>query len=382
MGSFNSIFDILQRNVWAITFRIKLIKRIVIWSIQKPRFAMMYLKFQCAVRKNNWTQSRYFLRQIYFLKKDLPARLYVELSEAADRLGEVELSVGFLESQMKISPHSQVDWGKITDTTSLLVDLSSTEKQGIAHALMAFGFVKKASSLFPNLVVRANSRVVVLLRQSLDNIHVIDQFETSLVVFQAKANLNDLRLFYGKTFIDTLSLRYPLSVDKSLVIKLRERYSKYGKPIIGISWYSPHGAKQLPPLNEWSSFLSKIDAIFVSLQFNPASDQLRELEKKSRKKVILDDEIDQSKDLDFFAAQVKSMDMVVSIGNTTAHMGGAVGTPTYVIRDDTFRWFWPVDEEESIWYSSIRVIPKQRKSWSFVFDRLEKEINKFFYNTE
>ncbi len=382
MSSLNVIFDILQRNMWAILFHIKLIKRIVVWSIQKPRFMLMYLKFQYAVRKNNWAQSRYFLRQIFFLKKDLPSRLYTELSEASDRLGEVELSIGFLKSQIKISSHSHVDWGKITDTTSLLVDLASTEKQGIAHALIAFGFVKKASSLFPNLVVRANSRVVVLLRQSLNNVHVIDQSETKLDVFQTKANLNDLRLFCGKTFIDTLSIRHPLSVDESLVIKLRNRYSKHGKPIIGISWYSPHSAKQLPLLYEWSSFLSKIDAIFVSLQFNPAIDQLLELEKKSQKKIILDVEIDQSKDLDCFAAQVKSMDMVVSVGNTTAHMGGAVGTPTYVIRDDTFRWIWPVDESESIWYSSIRVIPKQRKSWSFVFDRLEKEINNIYYKVE
>ena len=55
-------------------------------------------------------------------------------------------------------------------------------------------------------------------------------------------------------------------------------------------------------------------------------------------------------------------------------MGGAVDITTYVIRDDSFRWFWPLDESESIWYSSIRVISKQRKSWAFVFDRLENEV--------
>ena len=147
---------------------------------------------------------------------------------------------------------------------------------------------------------------------------------------------------------------------------LRDKYrSGHDKPLIGICWYSGHHGKLLPDIADWRRFIEHVDARFVSLQYG---DVTQDLEILGSDRVIFDPAIDQLVDMDAFAAQVTALDGVMTITATLAHVGGALGTSTVVLRDDWFRREWPVMSDRVPWYPSLRVAGKDGRDWATVFD--------------
>jgi ADP-heptose:LPS heptosyltransferase len=130
-------------------------------------------------------------------------------------------------------------------------------------------------------------------------------------------------------------------------------------------WYSSHHGKELPDLADWRRFIDGIDAQFVSLQYGDVAQDLEILDKD---RVILDPTIDQLVDMDAFVAQIGALDAVITISGTTAHVAGAMGTPTVVLRDDWFRRQWSVLSDRMPWYPNLRVAGKDGRDWATVFD--------------
>ena len=86
-------------------------------------------------------------------------------------------------------------------------------------------------------------------------------------------------------------------------------------------------------------------------------DELNEFETETGLKIFTDKDINPSGDLDNFAAQVASMDLVITISNTTAHMAGALGVPIWnILPTGPGRlWYWFLSGSTSPWYKSMRL---------------------------
>ena len=81
-------------------------------------------------------------------------------------------------------------------------------------------------------------------------------------------------------------------------------------------------------------------------------------------------------DLDAFAAQVAAMDLVISVSNTTVHMAGALGIPTWVILNTAPLACWMVGRDDSPWYSSLKLFWQTEPGlWSDVIERVAKELS-------
>jgi hypothetical protein len=52
------------------------------------------------------------------------------------------------------------------------------------------------------------------------------------------------------------------------------------------------------------------------------------------------------------------MDMVVTTSNTTAHMAGALGKPTWLLlhKGISPHWYWGRDGETTPWYPSLHLL--------------------------
>jgi hypothetical protein len=70
--------------------------------------------------------------------------------------------------------------------------------------------------------------------------------------------------------------------------------------------------------------------------------------------------------MDRFAAQVASLDLVVTIDNTVAHAAGALGVPAIVLSDDGIN-HWPVRHERTPWCPSVTTVRRRSRSWEMVF---------------
>jgi len=52
---------------------------------------------------------------------------------------------------------------------------------------------------------------------------------------------------------------------------------------------------------------------------------------------------------------IKSLDLVITVDTSTAHLSGAMGKETWLILSFNADWRWGIDQQISNWYSSIKI---------------------------
>lgn len=147
-------------------------------------------------------------------------------------------------------------------------------------------------------------------------------------------------------------------------------------PLVGIAWHSNRnhnlgsfkgvGLKQLAPI-------LKIPGVkFVCLQYGDCAAEIASAEAEFGVK-IAPSPVDQIESIDDFAALVSCMALVITVSNTTAHIAGALGVPTWVmVPDGPGRlWYWWKTGTKCRWYNSVKLFRQQCSlQWDAVIDRV------------
>jgi ADP-heptose:LPS heptosyltransferase len=90
---------------------------------------------------------------------------------------------------------------------------------------------------------------------------------------------------------------------------------------------------------------------------------------------LVDRDVDQLTNIDAFAAQIAAMDLVVTIDNSTAHLAGALGVPTWVLLPFAPNWRWLLERSDSLWYPSIRLFRQTREGdWQSVVQHVRDAV--------
>ena len=96
--------------------------------------------------------------------------------------------------------------------------------------------------------------------------------------------------------------------------------------------------------------------------------------------------VDNFNDLDGHAALIQSCDFVVTISNTSAHISGAIGKETYLMRPSGkgLLWYWSNQlNGKSLWYPSIHIYePNIIGQWFDVVQKIKLAIEKKINETE
>ncbi|MBX9774050.1 MAG: tetratricopeptide repeat-containing glycosyltransferase family protein [Xanthobacteraceae bacterium] len=75
------------------------------------------------------------------------------------------------------------------------------------------------------------------------------------------------------------------------------------------------------------------------------------------------------------AAAMKCVDLVVTSDTASAHVGGALGVPTWVALGYAPDWRWMVERTDSPWYPSVRLFRQPRLGdWTAALDAIAREI--------
>lgn len=86
-------------------------------------------------------------------------------------------------------------------------------------------------------------------------------------------------------------------------------------------------------------------------------------------------------DFDSFAdtaAALANVDLVISIDSALAHLGGAMGIPTWVLVTCLPDWRWFLDEDVSSWYESVRIFRQPTAGdWDAVFEEVTEQLKLF-----
>jgi hypothetical protein len=125
---------------------------------------------------------------------------------------------------------------------------------------------------------------------------------------------------------------------------------------IGLSWSSAakaNGSKRTIQLPDMKSFFDIPDVTFHSLQYGVNAQDLLALRRKTKLPIRALPKLDAKIDIDGLASALQAMDLVISIDNSTVHLSGALGIPTWVMLPRSGEWRWGQHETENQLYPNM-----------------------------
>jgi len=170
-----------------------------------------------------------------------------------------------------------------------------------------------------------------------------------------------------------------LLADPSVIDTLRVHYNPQpNELLVGIAWHSKgpdSGPKKSIQLRELQPILEVPGCQFVDLQYGDTEAERRVVKELNGVEIIHDVGVDQMHDLDRFAAQISALDLVITISNTTAHMAGALGVPTWLMAGQVPIWYWILEGRETPWYPSIHIYRQSMRSdWNNVIAEIATDL--------
>ena len=78
------------------------------------------------------------------------------------------------------------------------------------------------------------------------------------------------------------------------------------------------------------------------------------------------------------AGLIESLDLVITVDTSVAHLAGAMGKPVWVLVPFAPDWRWLLDRSDTPWYPTMRLFRQPKAGdWDAVFRKVKKELKKF-----
>jgi tetratricopeptide (TPR) repeat protein len=263
-----------------------------------------------------------------------------------------------------------------------------TAEQGVGDEVMFASCIPDIINQHPKqVIIECDYRLVPLFKRSFTQVVVIEKKQRSKAGWLNKVGEIDFQIaigslpkFFRQEISDFPSKQPFLIPDNILRTKWKQRYNELGEGIkIGISWTGGRKGSTkksaATTLEQWIPLFKK-NAFFINLQYGEYSDDLRQLEESTGIHIYDWDDADPLTDLDNQAAQIAELDLVISFSNSTIHIAGSVGTPTWVLLTFVPDFRWILNRKDSPWYSSVKSFRQQQYGdWENVFSQVENELD-------
>ena len=152
--------------------------------------------------------------------------------------------------------------------------------------------------------------------------------------------------------------------NKKIVGDMQLRLNQINnRPKIGISWFSKNkrigGGKSIK-LQELLPILELKEVSYVNMQYDNRREEIKEFKEQTGIEIIELDDIDKFNDFESLAALIESLDLFITVSNTTAHLSGAIGKETWVMapKNDSLLFYWNTGKTKTPWYPKVKIYPK------------------------
>ena len=146
---------------------------------------------------------------------------------------------------------------------------------------------------------------------------------------------------------------------------MKKKLSVYKKEYkIGLSWKSFNNQfaedKSLN-LKDFNNIFNLTNCDIFNLQYGDVEKEINSFNSVNENKLLNIDGLDLFNDFEGIASLLKSLDVFVSISNSTAHLAGALGVKTILIKPENFAVFhyWNQKTDDTPWYDSVKLIDKK-----------------------
>lgn len=244
-------------------------------------------------------------------------------------------------------------------------------EQGIGDMLLFAGLMPDVIRAGNSCVLQCTPRLKSLFARSFADVEIVSGFEADGI--SAQIPIGSLPSLFRLSAGDFQPTTSPyLIADKDQRDEFRLRY-KVRHRLIGVSWHTndcrtgPRRSIGLPAL---AQLFAMAGNSWVSLQYGDLIDLRKQID-AANAPLILDESVDALMDLDRFAAQVASMDLVITIDNSTAHLAGSLGIPVWLLLPFAPDWRWFLNRNDSPWYPSMHIFRQPAPGdWATVLEQV------------
>ena len=248
-------------------------------------------------------------------------------------------------------------------------------EQGLGDTLQFIRFVPLLKALAPDVIVRVQTPLVPLLRESGFCVFGDDD---PLPNFDWQVPLLSLPRILG-TNLSNIPDRVPyLLADQPSAARWHERLKNFDGFKVGIAWQGnpKHVAdrQRSIPLASFAPLAQVPNVRLVSLQKDTGPDQIAKCAEVVPVETLdgLDEQGGAFMDT---AAVMTNLDLVVTSDTAVAHLAGALGLSVWVALSAAADWRWLADRDDSPWYPTMRLFRQSTPGdWSVVFERIAAEV--------
>jgi Flp pilus assembly protein TadD len=198
----------------------------------------------------------------------------------------------------------------------------------------------------------------------------------SLPPYDCEVSLLSLPLIFGTQEATIPGPTGYLKADPAAAAHWRKRLAGEKRLKVGLAWTGSLTHKRNPfrrvGLDRYAHHFGGIEgAAFYSLQPGAHADVVAAREAGFE----ITDFSDEWKTFDDTAAFIDSLDLVVSVCTSTAHLAGALGKRAWVLLDVNPHWVWLLERRDSPWYPNTMLYrQKAFRQWEPVLDEVSADL--------
>lgn len=260
-------------------------------------------------------------------------------------------------------------------------------EQGVGDEIMFGSCLDDCIAQAGHCVIECDPRLVPLYARSFPKatVHAREGWDehgwlAQLRPIEVQTPIGNLPRYYRGDAKEFPARRAYLKPDESRVADWRRRLADLGDGLkIGISWRgaSDHEQKyrRSIPLADWRPLLQLAGVRFVNLQYGNAAAEIADVERALGIEIHDWEDVDPRRDLDGLAAQMSALDLVVTIGNTNAHLAGALGVDVWTLLPASAGWRWMDDRDDTPWYPGMRLMRQSPgRDWTELLQRVRDAV--------
>lgn len=261
-------------------------------------------------------------------------------------------------------------------------------EQGVGDEIMFAAPLPAVAPRAAQVTLLCEPRLVPLFARSMPDIAVVAKpaggeppVLDAANACELRCSLSSLPLYAGQQVMESLGAPY-LRADPAAVVRWRDRLAAFGARLtVGISWrggiLKGNSAQRSIDLEAFRPLLGLPDVRFVNVQYGSHREAIQRLNATIERPLLSFEEIDPLKDMDGLAALLSALDLVISVDNSTVHLAGALGVPTWMLTPASANWRWQRDRTDNMWYDSVRLFRQEAGDdgdWQPMFARIAGEL--------
>ncbi len=259
-------------------------------------------------------------------------------------------------------------------------------EQGIGDQILFARFLKNKIFLRKRIYCTVNSKLEKLFERSFPQVKFVQNIPHEyLASHMPIGDLGHICLETSKELKHNSESYLKSSNEKLDLINEEinlENLNLSNKKFCGISWLSKNndfGKEKSINLNTLLPILELKDYIFINLQYGETFDERDEFFKRHDIKIVNIKLIDNYNDVDGLATLIDFCDIVLTVSNSTAHLAGALGKKTFLMKSKGkgSLWYWSSENRRSLWYKSIKIYEQLKvNDWKKVVEDIKVDIKK------